>query len=172
MIEDYLSLASRIRRELDELWRVVNKAERAVEAVHRQPEERDLYVDSAVLSLHDFYSGLERIFQQIGTIIDGHIPSGAGWHRDLLEQMQADVENLRPPVLSKEAGQSLDEFLRFRHVVRNIYAFQFDPERVERLVTQMRSTMAKVQTELLTFALFLERVGGDSLPSGMLTCSS
>jgi hypothetical protein len=161
MIEDYLSLANRIRQELDDLLRVVKRAKRAVEAVHRQPEDQDLYVDSAVLNLHDFYAGLERIFQQIGAIVDGQIPSGAGWHRDLLQQMQVDMENLRPPVLSKEIGDGLDEFLRFRYVVRNIYAFHFDPQRVERLVDQMQPTLEQVKGELLTFVLFLERVGGE-----------
>jgi len=161
MIADYLTLADRIRQELDDLTRVVNRAERAVQAARQRPEDQDLYVDSAALNLHDFYAGLERIFQQIGTTVDSHIPTGSGWHRTLLQQMQADVENLRPPVLSQEAGQLLDEFLRFRHVVRHIYAFHFDPERIERLVGQMRPSLEYVQAELLTFALFLERVGGD-----------
>ena len=161
MIEDYLSLAERIRQELNDLWQVLKRAERAVDAERRRTEDQDLYIDSAVLNLHDFYAGFERIFQQIGTTVDGHIPSGAGWHRDLLNQMQVEVTDLRPPVLSEEAGRSLDEFLRFRHVVRNIYAFRFDPERVERLVDQMQPALEQVQTELLAFISFLERVGGD-----------
>jgi hypothetical protein len=53
----------------------------------------------------------------------------------------------------------LDEFLRFRHVLRNIYAFQFDPERVTRLVYQARPTWVQVKKELLAFASFLEQVG-------------
>lgn len=73
--------------------------------------------------------------------------------------MQSDVDNLRPPVLSKEVGQLLEEFLRFRHVVRNIYAFHFDPERIGRLVGRMRPTFEQVRVELLTFVSFLERVG-------------
>ncbi len=120
MIEEYLTLINRIRQELDTLHQVVNRAERAINAALQRPEDQDLYVDSAVLSLHDFYAGLERIFQKIGTMVDGRIPTGADWHYKLLQQMQADVENLRPPVLSPEAVNLLDEFLRFRHVVRNI----------------------------------------------------
>ena len=75
--------------------------------------------------------------------------------------MQSDVDNLRPPALSEELGELLDEFLRFRHVVRNIYAFHFDPERIERLVGRMRPAFQQVRTELLTFVSFLERVGRD-----------
>jgi hypothetical protein len=161
VIEDYISLASRIHQEIDGLLRVVKRAERALEAAHRQPDEQDLFIDSAVLNLHDFYAGLERIFLQIGTIVDGYIPSGSDWHRNLLQQMQADMENMRPPVLARETSLALDEYLRFRHVVRNIYAFNFDPERVDRLVEQLNPIFIQVQIELLRFVSFLEQVGGD-----------
>ncbi len=62
MIKDYLVVASRIRQELTDLERVVTRAERAITATHQRPEDQDLYIDSAALNLHDFYTGLERIF--------------------------------------------------------------------------------------------------------------
>jgi hypothetical protein len=52
----------------------------------------------------------------------------------------------------------LDEYLRFRHVVRNIYAFEFDPDRIERLVQRLRPSFQQVERELLAFADFLERL--------------
>ena len=161
MIEDYLIVANRIRQELGDLERVVARAERAIEAARNRPEDQDLYIDSAALNLHDFYAGLERIFHQIATTVDGNLPTGREWHRDLLQQMQIDLPDLRPPVLSAEARQAVDEFLRFRHVVRNIYAFQFDPESVERLVQLMPSAFQQTKIELLAFAEFLEEVGRD-----------
>jgi hypothetical protein len=106
--------------------------------------------------------GFRTYFQQIATTIDGRLPAGQEWHRDLLQQMQADIPDLCPPVLSAEAIQALDEFLRFRHVVRNIYAFQFDPERIARLARLMPSAFHHTQTELLAFAGFLEQVGNDT----------
>jgi len=42
-----------------------------------------------------------------------------------------------------------------------IYAFEFDPERVKRLVQMMPSAFEQPQIELLTFAKFLEQVGRD-----------
>lgn len=120
-----------------------------------------MYIDSAALNLHDFFGGLERIFQQIGSTVDGELPSGLDWHRQLMDQMERDKPDLRPPVLSTEVIGALDEFRRFRHVVRNIYAFEFDPERIERLVRQMSVTFAKIRTEMLVFANFLKQVGGD-----------
>lgn len=162
MIEEYLTVANRIRQELDDLERVVSRAERAIQAARRQSEDQDLFLDSAALNLHDFYAGLERIFHQIATIIDGSLPTGREWHRDLLQQMQADLPDLRPPVLSSEVSHAIDEFLRFRHVVRNIYAFQFDPNSLERLAQLMPLVFRQAKAELLAFAEFLEQVGRDT----------
>ena len=72
--------------------------------------------------------------------------------------MQTDLPNLRPPVLTHETAAALDEFLRFRHVVRNVYAFQFDAERIQRLVSQMRPAFTQVQAELRHFALLLQQI--------------
>jgi hypothetical protein len=75
MIEDYLLVADRIRQELSDLKRVVARAERAIAAARQRPEDQDLYTDSTALNLHDFYAGLERIFHQIATTVDGSV----GW---------------------------------------------------------------------------------------------
>lgn len=159
MIPAYLELVSRIRLELGDLENAVSRAERAIQAARERPEDQDLYMDSAALNLHDFYAGLERIFQQIGSTVDGNIPTGHNWHRELLQQMESDLPELRPPVLTAEAVKSLDEFLRVRHVLRNIYAFQFDPERIARLVSLLRPVWQRVETELTVFTSFLEQVG-------------
>ncbi|MDX1522407.1 MAG: hypothetical protein R3264_12345 [Anaerolineae bacterium] len=162
MIEDYLVVAARIRQELSDLEQVVARTERAIKAARSQSEDQDLYIDAAALNLHDFYAGLERIFYQIATTVDSNLPTGREWHRDLLQQMQTDLAELRPPVLSSEARQALDEFLRFRHVVRNIYAFQLDSDRVARLGQLMIPAFQQAKSELLAFAKFLEQVGEDT----------
>ena len=108
MISEYLALVVRIHQELADLESVVARAERGIRAARQRPEDQDLYIDSAALNLHDFYAGLERIFQQIGSVVDGNIPTGHNWHRDLLQQMQTDLPELRPPVLSAEMVRILD----------------------------------------------------------------
>jgi len=160
LIESYLVLANRIRKELEDIELIVTRAERAVVAARRNPQDQDLLVDSAALNLHDLYSGLERIFQQIAATVDGSLPAGLEWHRELLQQMRVDLPKLRPPVLSDEIAGDLEEFLRFRHVVRNVYTFRFDPEQIARLVNKVRTIFAQVQKELEVFARFLEMIGG------------
>ena len=88
MIPEYLSLVSRIQQELADLVSVTDRAERGLHAAQNSLEDQDLFIDAVALNLHDFYIGCERIFQQIGSIVDGNIPSSQNWHRELLSQMK------------------------------------------------------------------------------------
>ncbi len=159
MIESYIVLAGRIRKELDDLEQLVSRANRAMNTARKNPQDTDLYVDSAALNLHDVYSGFERIFKQIAATVDGNMPASAEWHRELLEQMGLDLPKVRPPVLTSNSIQRLDQYLRFRHVVRNVYTFSFDPERIGRLVKELEMVFDQIRQELLVFANFLEKVG-------------
>ncbi|MBI2266702.1 MAG: hypothetical protein HYU64_16330 [Armatimonadetes bacterium] len=157
MTERNLVAAARIRQELADLDRVVARAEQAM-SLALNSTEHDFYLDSAALNLHDFYGGLERIFRHIAADVDQIVPGGPEWHRDLLEQMSIAVSQVRPSVLSANVVKGLDEYLRFRHIVRNVYAFKFDVERIDRLVRQLRPLFNQMRVELLAFADFLERV--------------
>ncbi len=161
MIERYLVVAGRIRQELEELERVVARAERAIATARKRPEEQDLYLDAAALNLHDFYTGLERIFRHIAGLVDRSVPDGPEWHRELLKQLGTDLPTVRPKVISPGTAKALDEYLRFRHVVRNIYAFELDPERVETLIGRLRHCFEEVMAELTAFAGFLEKIAGE-----------
>ena len=110
------------------------------------------------MSLHDFYSGLERIFHFIASSVDSSIPAGHEWHRELLRQMSIEIPKLRPAILLPESFNLLGEYFAFRHVVRNVYAFQFDPVRVERLVNGLPSVISKVKADLESFASFLDQI--------------
>jgi hypothetical protein len=161
VIERYAVVAGRIRQELSELAQVVARAERAMAAVYRADEDADLLVDAVALNLHDFYAGLERVLGQIATLIDRSMPSGRDWHRELLRQMTTDIAGLRPGVMSAETAKLLDEYLRFRHVVRNIYAFEFDREQIDRLVRELRPVYTRTHAEMLAFAEFLDRLANE-----------
>ena len=86
------------------------------------------------------------------------VPTGGDWHLELLQQMAVERPQVRPPVLSAETCEALNEYLRFRHVVRNIYAFEFDPDRLGRLVRGLDSVLSQVRKELQAFADFLEQL--------------
>lgn len=159
MIESYVVLAGRIRKELDDLERLVSRANRAMNTAQKNPQDTDLCIDSASLNLHDVYSGFERVFKQIAATVDGNLPTSADWYRELLEQMGLDLPTVRPPVFTPNSIQRLDEYLRFRHVVRNVYTFSFDPERIGRLVKELEMVFDQIRRELLAIADFLDKVG-------------
>ena len=109
------------------------------------------------LSLHGFYAGLERLFELTATTIDGSLPQDANWHQVLLHQMAVEVSLVRPAVISEETRDALDEYRGFRHIVRHVYTFTFDPVKVRRLVEAVPAVFAQVRLELLAFAGFLEK---------------
>ena len=157
-MERYRVLAKRIRLELASLEKAVKRVKRAMIAYQSISENQDLFLDSVALGLHDFYTGLERIFYQIATLVDESLPSGREWHRDLLTQMSIDISQTRPQILSIETVQALDEYRRFRHVVRNVYTFELDAERLKPLIEKLSFYFTQVQDELLAFANLLERI--------------
>lgn len=159
MNTDFVVLANRIRQTISDLEQVIARVERAIRAAKRHQEDVDLYIDAIALNLHDFYSGLERIFRHIGSIVDRSTPASEGWHRDLLNQMCLDLPGIRPRVLSEQTCGDLDEFLRFRHIVRNVYAFRLDGDRVTELAREARKLNNQVANELHSFAEFLGQVG-------------
>ncbi len=71
---------------------------------------------------------------------------------------EGSYPNIRPAVLSKETIIVLDEYLRFRHVVRNVYTFEFDAERLDHLVKNLRLAFDLVRAELVAFADFLNHI--------------
>jgi hypothetical protein len=94
----------------------------------------------------------------IATEMDGGALGGAFWHTELLRQMTIEVPSTRPAVLSTDTGQRLEEYLKFRHRVRNIYATQLDAIRMEQLIKELPSTWQQARAELSAFADFLERL--------------
>jgi hypothetical protein len=111
----FLALIGWIREELMEIARSAQRAQELCEKALRTGD--DGYWDGVALNLHGFYTGAERIFEEIAREIDGHRPGGPDWHRDLLVQMSAEIPGIRPPVLSRETRECLDEYRRFRQLV-------------------------------------------------------
>jgi hypothetical protein len=58
--------------------------------------------------------------------------------------MRPHLSKMRPPLLTERAIARLDEYLRFWHVVRNVYTFSFDPECVGRLATEMDDVLMQI----------------------------
>lgn len=147
------ALAGRIREELQEVARTVERARLLTDKATTSGD--DDYWDGVALNLHSFYTGVERILEEIAREVEGSVPAGPEWHRDLLVQMTAEMPGVRPAVLSREARLSLDEYRGFRHVVRNLYAFNFRPGRLRELVDGLTACLAVLRSDLEAFLAYL-----------------
>jgi len=103
--------------------------------------------------LKDFYDGVERIFKHIAAAFNEPTPSGEEWHKQLLEKMSQPTEN-RKPVISQALRDALDEFLRFRHLFRNIYVVtQLKWEPMALLVANLPQVYEQLRKEVESFLL-------------------
>lgn len=157
----YREIAERIRHELDDLSHLIDRARDSWESRYRFRNQHNAHLDSVALNLHGFHSGLERLFQLIARHVDGSLPQGDTWHRDLLYQMAEEWDSIRPAVISDVTASSLDEFRRFRHLVRNVYTFNLVPERIEPLIDRLPELWPQLHAELSAFADFLEDVANN-----------
>lgn len=82
-------------------------------------------VDAAALRLQSFHTGIERCLVQIVRVLNGGTPEGADWHRRLLERLSIATDN-RPALLSSRSAGQQGELLRFRQLVRHLYAYDLD----------------------------------------------
>jgi hypothetical protein len=93
----------------------------------------------AAVALHGWYTGLETLLERIARQLDGEVPEGPRWHRELLGQLAVDVPSVRPAVLRRDDVASLAELLAFRHFLRRAYGVVLDgPQLAARLATLTR----------------------------------
>ncbi len=124
----------------------------------KSSKKKRVYEESLALKLHNFYTGCERIFQKIADDINGGVPRSIDWHKRLLKSMSLEIENIRPLAISRETARALEEYLAFRHVVRNIYGFEIDSERLKGLISRVYDTHERFKKDINIFIDFLRKL--------------
>ncbi|MFO7802636.1 MAG: hypothetical protein R6V55_10115 [Desulfovermiculus sp.] len=150
----YRALAGRIKQLMYDIERVVQR----VELLHNKAQQTgdNGYQDGVALNLHSFYTGVEAVLEDIGRTIDHALPTGGNWHQELLQQMAAQLEDLRPAVISQDTRTCLDEYRAFRHLVRNVYTFNLRPSRLTELAEGVQECFGFVFRDLEEFMRFLK----------------
>jgi hypothetical protein len=59
-------------------------------------------------------------------------------------------------VIQKETAASLGAYLRFRHLVRNLYTWNFEAAKLANLVDRLSQTQTDLRADLVAFGSFLE----------------
>lgn len=155
MIPPYQTLIQRITTEWSAVCRVADRAKQNYLQAESHKTDQELYLEAISLNLHGFYSGLEHIFEWIARQIDGVVPSGYAWHQELLTQMTLQIPGIRPAVIQKETQVVLQEYLGFRHVVRNVYSWDLQPDKIAKLIHLLPSTLELLEQDLTRFRRFL-----------------
>ena len=70
--------------------------------------------------------------------------------------MTLELPGIRPRVLEKETAHLLDEFLRFRHLFRNVYGFELEWPRARGLLRRLPEAWNEVEVDLDGFLGFLD----------------
>ena len=109
----------------------------------------------------DLYTGAERIFVRLAEELNGGVPLGEQWHRQLLQDMARDLPDVRPHVIAPELASELGEFLRFRHVFCNVYGFVLEAERMKPLEERFASVLDRLTAQVRAFGAWM--LGHDPL---------
>lgn len=112
--------------------------------------------------VHDVYGKVESILVKIAKDLNGGVPSGDDWHQRLLKQMAMPIREVRPAVLSEKTRASLEEYLRFRHVFRNVYAMYLDWAPIRRLAAGTPKVVRSVASDVDRFIGFLSKLASSA----------
>ncbi|MCZ6675695.1 MAG: hypothetical protein O7E52_00440 [Candidatus Poribacteria bacterium] len=152
--DEIRGLATDIEVELKPLKRLEGEIRQVQAEIQQHSELANFLYESLALKLHNFYNGCERIFRLIASDLNGALPTGQDWHRRLLSRMSMSYRE-RPAVLTSETVRRLQEYLAFRHVVRNLYGFELEPQRLQHLVTGHFPLWHRFETEVREFVNWL-----------------
>lgn len=147
---DKNALGKEIEIELKNLNRLTGEMENLVAGFSEEPDV--VRTRAAGSILHDFYSGVEKLFERIAIHIDGELPKGEDWHAELLSRMGRSSDKISgETVIDQELLAKLKEYLRFRHLFRNIYGFQLKWERFEGLSLSLSDILGKLKVSIDAF---------------------
>jgi len=152
----YYLLIERMQHEIPLLDEIIEKAVNYWETWAKNNDFQEAFTGYVALNLHGFYTGLEKIFLLVARYMEKKEPSGKNWHNLLLKQISNDVPNIRPALISHISAEQLQEYKRFRHVVRNVYTTSLAPQKMSPLIKQLPDLWKKIKTELLDFINFLK----------------
>ena len=107
-------------------------------------------LSAAAMVLHSFYNGVENIILMILKGYEEKIPNGNNWHMELLEK--ASIQNGdRKIIFSSELKSQLEEYRKFRHIVRHVYNFKLNWTMMEGIMNNINTIWDKIKEDLNKF---------------------
>jgi predicted nucleotidyltransferase len=144
-----LALKSVVEDELTALDRVAQQMEALLAQAAQPPNWIELRATATLL--HEFYNGVEHIFERIAINLGEGLPRGSHWHIDLLAQMATPQTDTRPVVIDDPLRTRLEEYLKFRHFFRHAYNYTLEWKRMSWQAEQLNETLRMVREQLRVF---------------------
>ncbi len=92
-------------------------------------------------TIHNIYNALESYFLRVSRFFENDLPPSV-WHRELVERMTIEIEDLRPRLLDRSLAQDIHELRAFRHMFRNLYGTRLNPDRIQIVQNRIPTTLA------------------------------
>ncbi|MBC7075744.1 MAG: hypothetical protein H5T98_06705 [Syntrophomonadaceae bacterium] len=161
----YLTLKARIKEELNNIERLENSLKKLglfpgikTDNLNGLPLADEISRRVIGSFLHDYYCGLEKAFVHIAESFEESLPANDKWHKKLLEQMTLEIPGVRVPVIKKETMVKIDELRGFRHVFRNAYGFDIDPEKEQALLNNLADISSSVKANINSFFAEMDKI--------------
>jgi hypothetical protein len=135
------SLREKVEAELEQM----DQALRELPGARRVSKLSVLELGGTASLLSSVYHGVENILKQGLLAVGAGLPSGAAWHRDLLQSA------CEQGVISTELRDRLVPYMAFRHFFTHAYGFDLDPQRLAPLVRDVRAVCGGFKKEARRF---------------------
>ncbi|ACK67327.1 hypothetical protein PCC8801_3358 [Rippkaea orientalis PCC 8801] len=142
-----IALKSLIEDEFTALERIVKTTEESLKTINQCPSQLEL--NGFASYLHQYYTGIEKIFQRIAIHIDHYCPTGEHSHIDLLNQIASDIPEIRKAIITPEQAIILREYLAFRHFFRHAYGYQLRWSEMQIKLELMSDTLSQLHQQII-----------------------
>ncbi|MCY4123379.1 MAG: hypothetical protein OXG72_20920 [Acidobacteria bacterium] len=143
------AFARRLAAEIEHELQGLEKLRDELPAAPRDDDTFTLRVRGSML--HDFYCGVERILVRIAEELNGGVPQGEQWHRQIVTDTTLEIPDVRPAVIDAALAEELRDFLRFRHAFRNVYGSPLRAERMRPLEARLPDVLAAFRRHIRAF---------------------
>lgn len=132
-------LRSDIQEEFDDLETIRDELQEEIHTIDWEAEHTPTKKDkrSLALMVHDFYSGIERIFKTCISRIDGDLSDleeEPDSHDRIIRRATSDDLSVRPPIVSSEHREILLDLKGFRHIIHHNYSHQLEWQQMKHFV--------------------------------------
>lgn len=137
-------LLARLERDMESAFAVYERLGFATERA-RSSGPDPVATAAVALYLQNLYTAIEEFLRRVALELDGSLPAGEEWHRELLGQMTLEVAGVRPRLLGEPLHSDLDLLRRFRHIVRHAYAVEYDWAEMQSAVQAANRVMSNLR---------------------------